>query len=412
MNSEFNFEVSVFNARKTSPTVFSTHALICVREYLTQDACKQMTVAQIKQMIVDRWSKVTKREYLNYKYLTGVFITNWAYAQYHQSPKEQLAEIIDFPEDPMENPYDGVFSENTQDSALFGQIKDTFKHDSDSPPNTSVTSHQSQISIPSVTVKKICLKKQSRYKSSKINSSSLIHDSVTQHPYQDSSNAVSTLNHRTNHHENLITNHHVNINANIPSECDQVYKHFENNTPMLEVYTHYNGGDSTIDPMTDHYATHISDVSVKSKVKRKRKRSDAFEQVVGYDLNPINEYNHSSMGELSENHALMNPTSKKKRKTKAAGDKPDKDPNQPKKFAAAYGFYVQSKKSDPRARGKAGALVSLAAAEWKLMTDEEKRPFEEKSMQDKARYNEELEKLKRSKLNAANAENDVNQKAD
>mmetsp|Transcript_2189 Transcript_2189/g.3377 ORF Transcript_2189/g.3377 Transcript_2189/m.3377 type:complete len:181 (+) Transcript_2189:64-606(+) len=73
--------------------------------------------------------------------------------------------------------------------------------------------------------------------------------------------------------------------------------------------------------------------------------------------------------------------------------KPKKDKNAPKHARTAYMFFMEENRNDFRAANpdaSFGTLSRLIADKWKIMTPEEKAPYEAQALQDKQRYKDEM----------------------
>ena len=72
--------------------------------------------------------------------------------------------------------------------------------------------------------------------------------------------------------------------------------------------------------------------------------------------------------------------------------KKEKDPNEPKKAKTAYMYFcderrVSLKVDNPKA--SMGDMSKIMGAEWKELSDEDKKPYEAKAVADKSRYAQE-----------------------
>ena len=82
----------------------------------------------------------------------------------------------------------------------------------------------------------------------------------------------------------------------------------------------------------------------------------------------------------------------KKESTKAPKKK--KDPNAPKKGATAYTIFCNERRAELKEENPDATfseMSKLLGAEWKAMSDEDKKPFVVKSDADKERYKTEME---------------------
>jgi len=79
---------------------------------------------------------------------------------------------------------------------------------------------------------------------------------------------------------------------------------------------------------------------------------------------------------------------KKPKKKKAK-----RDPNAPKKAKNAFLFYVEANRADVAAsnpNAKQAELLKILGAKWKSLSDDEKKPYNKKVEEDKARYEREI----------------------
>ncbi|KAI8982413.1 high mobility group box domain-containing protein [Mycotypha africana] len=82
------------------------------------------------------------------------------------------------------------------------------------------------------------------------------------------------------------------------------------------------------------------------------------------------------------------PEDKKKRRAK-------KDPNAPKRGLSAYMFFSQEKRAEVKAENPEasfGQIGKILGEKWKAMSDEEKKPYNDKAEADKKRYEAEKNK--------------------
>ncbi|KAI8088028.1 high mobility group box domain-containing protein [Gilbertella persicaria] len=84
--------------------------------------------------------------------------------------------------------------------------------------------------------------------------------------------------------------------------------------------------------------------------------------------------------------------------TKRAVDKDDKkkrskkDPNAPKRGLSAYMYFSQEQRQSVKDANPGvtfGQIGKLLGEKWKSMSDEEKKPYNEKAAKDKERYEQE-----------------------
>ncbi|CDH53379.1 nucleosome binding protein [Lichtheimia corymbifera JMRC:FSU:9682] len=74
------------------------------------------------------------------------------------------------------------------------------------------------------------------------------------------------------------------------------------------------------------------------------------------------------------------------------GGKKRKDPNAPKRGRSAYMFFSQEQRStvkEENPEATFGDIGKLLGQKWKELTDEEKKPYQDKAVADKQRYEEE-----------------------
>ncbi|RWQ96501.1 high mobility group box domain-containing protein [Paecilomyces variotii] len=81
------------------------------------------------------------------------------------------------------------------------------------------------------------------------------------------------------------------------------------------------------------------------------------------------------------------------RKTKARGvEKKKKDPNAPKRGLSAYMFFANEQRESVREQNPGisfGQVGKVLGERWKALSDEDRRPYEEKAQADKKRYEDE-----------------------
>jgi len=80
---------------------------------------------------------------------------------------------------------------------------------------------------------------------------------------------------------------------------------------------------------------------------------------------------------------------KAKRKTK----KKKKDPNAPKRPTSAYFYYAGDVRPGIREENpdmKITEVMSQIGAQWRELSDEDKKPYEEQAAQDRKRYEKEM----------------------
>ncbi|KAA8910354.1 hypothetical protein TRICI_004152 [Trichomonascus ciferrii] len=75
-----------------------------------------------------------------------------------------------------------------------------------------------------------------------------------------------------------------------------------------------------------------------------------------------------------------------------AAPKKKKDPNAPKRSLSAYMFFANEQRDTVRSENPGisfGQVGRVLGERWKALTDEEKRPYEDKAKADKQRYEDE-----------------------
>ncbi|KAL1997815.1 hypothetical protein VTN02DRAFT_693 [Thermoascus thermophilus] len=81
------------------------------------------------------------------------------------------------------------------------------------------------------------------------------------------------------------------------------------------------------------------------------------------------------------------------RKSKTRGvEKKKKDPNAPKRGLSAYMFFANEQRESVREENPGisfGQVGKVLGERWKALTDEQRRPYEEKALADKKRYEDE-----------------------
>ncbi|KAL2222860.1 nucleosome binding protein [Thermoascus aurantiacus ATCC 26904] len=81
------------------------------------------------------------------------------------------------------------------------------------------------------------------------------------------------------------------------------------------------------------------------------------------------------------------------RKSKGRGvEKKKKDPNAPKRGLSAYMFFANEMRETVREENPGisfGQVGKILGERWKALTDEQRRPYEEKALADKKRYEDE-----------------------
>mmetsp|Transcript_14783 Transcript_14783/g.35250 ORF Transcript_14783/g.35250 Transcript_14783/m.35250 type:complete len:104 (-) Transcript_14783:261-572(-) len=97
---------------------------------------------------------------------------------------------------------------------------------------------------------------------------------------------------------------------------------------------------------------------------------------------------------------------KGKAKSKAKSDEPKekkvKDKDAPKKGRSAYIFFTMDRREElvaenPDLKGSVTEVSKILGAEWKKMTDKQKKPYEDQAKKDKERYEKEKEKYEKKK---------------
>jgi len=86
-----------------------------------------------------------------------------------------------------------------------------------------------------------------------------------------------------------------------------------------------------------------------------------------------------------------------KKETKKAGKKEAKKEKGPKKPTSAYMFYVNENRAGFTQKNpglKITEVVSKLAAQWKALTADKKKPYEEKAAKDRQRFENEKKKAK------------------
>ena len=87
-------------------------------------------------------------------------------------------------------------------------------------------------------------------------------------------------------------------------------------------------------------------------------------------------------------------------KTKSGKKKKERDPSAPKRARTAFNFFldefrVEYKKTNPEAKGVVEVTQS-GSAKWKVMSPEEKEPFETKALEARAKYQKDKEEYERA----------------
>ncbi|RJE18329.1 hypothetical protein PHISCL_09341 [Aspergillus sclerotialis] len=88
------------------------------------------------------------------------------------------------------------------------------------------------------------------------------------------------------------------------------------------------------------------------------------------------------------------PKEKTTRKTKTRGtvERKKKDPNAPKRGLSAYMFFANEQREKVREDNPGisfGQVGKMLGEKWKNLSDEDRRPYEEKAAADKKRYEDE-----------------------
>jgi len=81
------------------------------------------------------------------------------------------------------------------------------------------------------------------------------------------------------------------------------------------------------------------------------------------------------------------------KKKKPAKKKTKRDPNAPKKPSTAYMYFLSEKRPEYKEKYEGMSLIELLrkiANEWKQLSDEEKKPYVDKHLEDKKRYEKEM----------------------
>jgi|SRR6056297_3548684 len=74
-----------------------------------------------------------------------------------------------------------------------------------------------------------------------------------------------------------------------------------------------------------------------------------------------------------------------------------KDPNAPKRALNGYMYFSKDKREQVKAENPDAAVTSIAkllGAQWKGMSDDEKKPYQKMAEKDKLRYEKEMKKYK------------------
>lgn len=80
--------------------------------------------------------------------------------------------------------------------------------------------------------------------------------------------------------------------------------------------------------------------------------------------------------------------------TKASKDKPEKDPDAPKKPQTSYFIYMNAKRPEVKAAEPDlgfGPLTKKLTEMWKALSDSERKKYEDLATKDKERYQAEME---------------------
>lgn len=89
------------------------------------------------------------------------------------------------------------------------------------------------------------------------------------------------------------------------------------------------------------------------------------------------------------------------------GRRKKKDPNMPKRSMSGFMFFSRAKRPKLRERNPGASVGELAkqlGAAWKIMTPEQKVPYEEEARDDRLRYEDEMEKYRKGEYNLAEEE--------
>merc|ERR1712125_221784 len=90
---------------------------------------------------------------------------------------------------------------------------------------------------------------------------------------------------------------------------------------------------------------------------------------------------------------------KKAKTVRSKSNKKPKDPNKPKNPLSSYLLYcneVRAKFMEENKGQSMGKISKLISAEWKSLSEEDKKPYVDESVKLRAKWKEELEEYKKS----------------
>lgn len=91
------------------------------------------------------------------------------------------------------------------------------------------------------------------------------------------------------------------------------------------------------------------------------------------------------------------------------GSKKKKDPNMPKRAVSGFFFFCGEKRpklKEQNPQATVGEIAKQLGAAWKIMTPEQKAPYEQQSKDDRKRYEREMEQYRKGKFTHASPEDD------
>jgi len=135
------------------------------------------------------------------------------------------------------------------------------------------------------------------------------------------------------------------------------------------------------------------DAELKKKKKKQAEDSDATD-----GSEPDEEYDTGSDEEDAPKEKKSKKSKEKKEKrSKHKDEKKKKDPNAPKRAQTAYFLWMNENRSKITKPGMSVADVAKeGGAQWKAMSEADKKPWEEKAKKDKERYEKEMAEYKAS----------------
>lgn len=157
-----------------------------------------------------------------------------------------------------------------------------------------------------------------------------------------------------------------------------------------------------------------SDSGDNDRGKKSKKRSRSADGEDAGDGSGVPKKSDDTISKKSDDTTSKKSNEAVSKKSNDASPKKKKDPNAPKKVKNAYALFCQEirpkvKKQNPDA--SFGDMATLVAQEWKKLSDEEKKKYEELSKEDQQRYEREMKTYSPPAADAADGEDEGESKA-